>query len=135
MTAEKKPIPTNLAMMLRPAENGGWVIESIRDSHLVPSILGAFTTPAGMLAALQQSFYPEETVEPSSLMKAADNLCFHAQTTGGTAGRDDGLVSAIEQYNAAREQHTVVPAKPDPDRHKIKKIVMNPVTGETRAAE
>lgn len=87
MSENKPVIPTDLAMMLRPAQNGGWIIENIRESHLrMPSVLGAFTTPADMLAALQEAFYPT-------------------------------------QRPVAQAEGTV------------KKIVMNPATGETRAAE
>ena len=86
MSEKKTVIPTDLAMMLRPAQNGGWVIESVRESHLMPSMLGAFTTPAGMLVALQEAFYPT-------------------------------------QRPVAQAEGTV------------KKIVMDPLTGETRAAE
>lgn len=35
------------------------------------------------------------------LKRAGDTLSFAAQTSGGTAGRDDGLVAAIEGWKHA----------------------------------
>lgn len=37
-----------------------------------------------------------------ALLKAADHLSVCAQTSGGTAGRDDGLVDAISDYSKIR---------------------------------
>lgn len=37
------------------------------------------------------------------LIKAADRLSVCAQTTGGTAGRDEELVAAIDEYSKAAE--------------------------------
>jgi hypothetical protein len=67
MTVEPKPIPTDLAMLLRPAQNGGWIIESVRESHMMPSVLGAFTNPADMLAALQEAFYPKPEFDAETI--------------------------------------------------------------------
>ena len=40
--------------------------------------------------------------ERDRLIRAGDLLSVCAQTTGGTAGRDDGLVAAIEGWSEAR---------------------------------
>lgn len=56
MTTDKTPIPTDLAMTLRPAQNGGWAIEIIREAHGMPTLQAAFTNPADMLTALREAF-------------------------------------------------------------------------------
>ena len=38
----------------------------------------------------------------AALIEAGDCLSFMAQTSGGTAGRDDGLVKAIENWDRVR---------------------------------
>ena len=38
------------------------------------------------------------------LIKAGDKLSFMAQTSGGTAGRDDDLVAAIEDWQKAKDK-------------------------------
>jgi hypothetical protein len=38
------------------------------------------------------------------LIKAGNNLCFMAETTGGTAGRDDGLRDAMNRWCEARNR-------------------------------
>lgn len=44
-------------------------------------------------------------VSPEQLVSAADVLCIAAQTTGGVAGRDGGLVAAIDAYGQQREAY------------------------------
>lgn len=41
--------------------------------------------------------------ERDALLAAGDRLSVCAQTTGGTAGRDDGLVAAITGWKEARQ--------------------------------
>jgi hypothetical protein len=40
----------------------------------------------------------------AELKKAGDALSFAAQTSGGTAGRDEGLVAAIEGWQTAKDK-------------------------------
>lgn len=82
MKPEPKPIPTDLGLVLLPAENGGWIIQSVRDSHLVPSIFGAFTTPADMITALQEAFGLKPTIDETWLNVVAQSTKMAREATG-----------------------------------------------------
>ncbi len=43
-----------------------------------------------------------------ALIEAGNKLCLMAETSGGTAGRDDGLVDAINHWAAERDKHKQV---------------------------
>ena len=62
-----KTIPTDLGLVLLPAQNGGWIIEQMMESHLKPRTIGAFTNPADMIAALQEAFGLRPTMEETFL--------------------------------------------------------------------
>ena len=76
MIEPKSPIPTDLALTLWPAKNGGWVIEQVCESHLTPSLIGAFTTPRDMLAALNEAFYPRQEIDETWLNAVAQSTGF-----------------------------------------------------------
>lgn len=40
-----------------------------------------------------------------ALIEAGNNLCLMAETSGGTAGRDDAMASAIDHWAAERDKH------------------------------
>lgn len=44
----------------------------------------------------------------AKMLKAGDTLSFAAQTSGGTAGRDDGLVEAIDGWSKARDAYKAI---------------------------
>ena len=68
------------------------------NAHLTTRLIAALTTEREKVAALE--------TEVERLRGALKRLSFAAQTTGGVAGRDEGLVAAID--NAALTAHTEV---------------------------
>ena len=68
------------------------------NAHLTTRLIAALTTEREKVAALE--------AEVERLRGALKRLSFAAQTTGGVAGRDEGLVAAID--NAALTAHTEV---------------------------
>ena len=82
------------------------------NAHLTTRLIDALTTEREKVAALEtevERLRGALEIEVERLRGALKRLSFAAQTTGGVAGRDEGLVAAID--NAALTAHTEVRGK------------------------
>ncbi len=78
--------------------NAGWDEAQYQAAHGRPSdgdITPKYEFTSAEMAAVE--------AERDALRAAGDRLSVCAQTTGGTAGRDDGLVAAITGWKDARQ--------------------------------
>jgi hypothetical protein len=99
-----------------------WIDNVLRDVAELPDRNSPEDWPEAMLVTgdeLRQIIVTHAPAEPvnARLLAALKRLSFCAQTTGGVAGRDDELCSAIEASAKAiaRAESTLAEPKPDAD--------------------
>lgn len=106
--------------MTLPIKYYAW-LSSIEDDVRVRDLtedeiagLVAATRPAPDMAAVVEA-KPQDhwtakgaIASARALIEAGNKLCLMAETSGGTAGRDDGLVDAINHWAAERDKHKQV---------------------------
>lgn len=93
-------------------EDGKYVVERDADTGLIkdirrhgepwPAGMGGFQFANMFHAALNRidELSPLRTLPDGSFIRAVKDLCVAARTTGGTAGRDEGLCAALDRVEA-----------------------------------